>query len=70
MVAVDGTIRQFAHRQYKWGFHSDIDSDTVSPGLNEDLVRVISAKKNDFILAAKIDEVHGGCIAAHHGPTA
>jgi Fe-S cluster assembly protein SufB len=32
---------------YKYGFVTDIDSDTVPPGLNEDVIRLISAKKGE-----------------------
>jgi Fe-S cluster assembly protein SufB len=32
---------------YKYGFVTDIDADTVPPGLNEDVVRLISAKKGE-----------------------
>jgi Fe-S cluster assembly protein SufB len=32
---------------YKYGFVTDIDSDTVPPGLDEDVVRLISAKKGE-----------------------
>jgi len=32
---------------YKWGFISDIKSDTIPKGLSEDVVRLISAKKNE-----------------------
>jgi Fe-S cluster assembly protein SufB len=32
---------------YKYGFVTDIESDTAPPGLNEDTVRFISAKKNE-----------------------
>ena len=31
--------------QYKWGFELDIESDVAPKGLNEDIVRFISAKK-------------------------
>ncbi|HET9234124.1 MAG TPA: Fe-S cluster assembly protein SufB [Candidatus Eisenbacteria bacterium] len=34
-------------QEYKYGFVSPIEADTVSPGLNEDTVRLISAKKNE-----------------------
>ncbi|MGH9459128.1 MAG: Fe-S cluster assembly protein SufB [Thermoanaerobaculia bacterium] len=40
-------IEQLANREYKWGFVTDIDADVVPPGLNEDVVRLISAKKNE-----------------------
>ena len=32
---------------YKYGFHSDIESETFPVGLNEDIVRAISAKKEE-----------------------
>ncbi|MDX1564266.1 MAG: Fe-S cluster assembly protein SufB [Phycisphaeraceae bacterium] len=34
-------------RKYKYGFVTEIESDTVPPGLNEDVVRMISAKKEE-----------------------
>jgi Fe-S cluster assembly protein SufB len=46
------TIETFANQDYKWGFVTEIDVDTVPPGLNEDVIRLISKKKNepDFML--------------------
>ncbi len=41
------TIERFANQEYKWGFVTDIGTDSVPPGLNEDVIRVISAKKNE-----------------------
>ena len=32
---------------YKWGFVTDIEADTAPKGLNEDVVRMISAKKGE-----------------------
>ncbi len=34
-------------RKYRHGFVTDIEEDRVPPGLNEDIVRLISAKKNE-----------------------
>ena len=34
-------------RGYQHGFVTDIESDTVPPGLDEDVVRLISRKKNE-----------------------
>ncbi|HWU67868.1 MAG TPA: Fe-S cluster assembly protein SufB, partial [Stenotrophobium sp.] len=34
-------------REYKEGFTTDIAADTVAPGLSEDTIRFISAKKNE-----------------------
>ncbi len=33
--------------QYKWGFSTEIEMDKAPKGLNEDIVRLISAKKNE-----------------------
>jgi Fe-S cluster assembly protein SufB len=35
------------NREYKYGFVTDIESDTIPKGLNEETVRLISAKKNE-----------------------
>jgi Fe-S cluster assembly protein SufB len=34
-------------REYKAGFVTDVEADAVPPGLNEDVIRLISAKKNE-----------------------
>jgi Fe-S cluster assembly protein SufB len=41
------TIRDLAQREYKWGFVTDIEEERVPKGLNEDTVRLISAKKHE-----------------------
>ena len=41
------TIEQFAAQEYKFGFITDIESDNLPPGLSEDVVRFISAKKEE-----------------------
>ena len=41
------TVEELAQREYKYGFVSDIESETVPPGLSEDIVRFISAKKDE-----------------------
>src|SRR5437763_10887700 len=41
------SIETLANQEYKWGFVTDIEADTVPPGLNEDTIRLISAKKNE-----------------------
>jgi Fe-S cluster assembly protein SufB len=41
------TIEQFTKSEYKWGFTTDIETDTAPKGLNEDIVRFISEKKNE-----------------------
>ena len=40
-------IESFVDRKYDAGFYTDIEQDTVPPGLNEDVIRLISAKKQE-----------------------
>jgi Fe-S cluster assembly protein SufB len=40
-------IETLANREYKWGFESAIESDSLPPGLSEETVRFISAKKGE-----------------------
>jgi Fe-S cluster assembly protein SufB len=40
-------LQGLTSQEYKYGFVSDIESDTVPPGLNEDIIRLISAKKKE-----------------------
>jgi len=46
------TIHELTKRQYEAGFVTDIESESIPRGLNEDVIRIISAKKNepDFML--------------------
>ena len=44
---MSAVIQNLVNQPYKHGFHTDIESDIVPKGLNEDVVRVISAKKNE-----------------------
>ena len=51
-TAVQDEIRELTTREYEYGFVTEIEADTIPPGLNEEIVRLISAKKNepDFML--------------------
>src|SRR6266545_6198445 len=40
-------IQELAKQDYKYGFVTDVEADVVPPGLNEEIVRTISAKKNE-----------------------
>lgn len=40
-------IERRISNEYAAGFVTDIESDTIAPGLNEDVIRFISAKKNE-----------------------
>jgi Fe-S cluster assembly protein SufB len=43
----DAMLEKLTNRDYQYGFVTDIDSDSAPPGLNEDIVRLISTKKNE-----------------------
>src|ERR1051326_408778 len=47
MIKNADTAEDLAQREYKYGFVTDIEADTIPAGLNEDVVRLISAKKNE-----------------------
>jgi Fe-S cluster assembly protein SufB len=47
MSASQETVEALVNKQYEHGFVTDIDADTAPPGLNEDTVRFISARKNE-----------------------
>jgi Fe-S cluster assembly protein SufB len=41
------TVEDIANREYRAGFVTDIESETIPAGLNEDIVRLISGKKGE-----------------------
>ena len=41
------TIHGLVEQKYQHGFVTDIESDTLPPGLSEDVIRAISARKNE-----------------------
>ncbi|MGH9463717.1 MAG: Fe-S cluster assembly protein SufB [Vicinamibacteria bacterium] len=47
MSASTDNLKELVNREYKYGFVTDIETDTVPPGLNEDVIRLISAKKGE-----------------------
>ncbi|MEA3203351.1 MAG: Fe-S cluster assembly protein SufB, partial [Thermoplasmata archaeon] len=46
-MATTSEVAELANQGYKYGFSTDIASDAVPPGLGEDTVRLISAKKGE-----------------------
>ena len=54
-------IDQVISREYAAGFVSAIESDTLPPGLDEDVIRFISAKKNepDWLLEWRLEAYRG-----------
>jgi len=47
MSTENKSIEQLASREYQHGFVTDIESDVIAAGLNEDTIRLISSKKNE-----------------------
>ncbi len=41
------TIEDFTSNEYKYGFSTDVETEVIPIGLNEDVVRLISKKKNE-----------------------
>jgi Fe-S cluster assembly protein SufB len=44
---MSATIDQLVNREYQYGFSTDIEAETLPPGLSEETVRFISAKKQE-----------------------
>ena len=47
MVADNSSVLEITSREYTAGFVTDIESESIPVGLNEDVVRLISSKKNE-----------------------
>ena len=47
MSTATETIEGLVQKEYKYGFYTDVETDAAPPGLNEDIIRLISAKKNE-----------------------
>jgi Fe-S cluster assembly protein SufB len=46
-LAMSTSLQQVTSQEYKYGFVTDIEADSVAPGLNEDVIKLISAKKGE-----------------------
>jgi Fe-S cluster assembly protein SufB len=55
-MGITNELKPFINREYAAGFVTDIECDSVPPGLNEDTIRLISSKKNEpeFMLAWRL----------------
>ena len=53
----DKILDEVTQSDYKYGFSSDIDTDSIAKGLNEDVIRLISSKKNEpeFMLEFRLN---------------
>jgi Fe-S cluster assembly protein SufB len=57
MSATAKTLDKLIKKDYAPGFVTDLEADTLPPGLNEDVIRAISAKKNEpeFMLEWRLE---------------
>ena len=60
MSGVSSEVRELASQEYQYGFVTDLETDAAPRGLNEDIVRLISAKKNepDWLLEWRLKAYH------------
>jgi Fe-S cluster assembly protein SufB len=47
MSTATETIEGLVRKEYKYGFYTDLEADAAPPGINEEIVRFISAKKGE-----------------------
>ena len=60
MSTQTSNLEGLVNQEYKYGFVTDIEADSVPPGLNEDVVRLISAKKEEpaWLLEWRLKALH------------
>jgi Fe-S cluster assembly protein SufB len=58
---MSSSVETLVNKEYKYGFVTDIESDTAPKGLNEDIIRLISAKKGepDWLLEWRLKAFRG-----------
>jgi Fe-S cluster assembly protein SufB len=56
-TAENAQVETLVNAEYEHGFITDIETDTVAPGLNEDVIRLISKKKEEpeWLLQWRLD---------------
>jgi Fe-S cluster assembly protein SufB len=58
---MSSSVETLVNKEYKYGFVTDIESDSAPKGLNEDIIRLISAKKGepDWLLEWRLKAYRG-----------
>ncbi len=58
---MSSSVESLVNREYKYGFVTDIEADVAPKGLNEDIIRLISAKKQEpaFMLEWRLKAFRG-----------
>ncbi len=69
---MSSSVESLVNKEYKYGFVTDIDSDTAPKGLSEDVIRMISAKKGEpqWLLDWRLKALRGWLKMSepHHWP--
>ena len=47
MTKSENNIKNLVNQPYKYGFSTTIETETIPPGLNEEVIKLISKKKNE-----------------------
>jgi Fe-S cluster assembly protein SufB len=57
IVSHNDQLEKIISQKYSAGFSTDIENDSIAPGLSEDIIRLISAKKNEpsFLLEWRLE---------------
>ena len=60
MATSTDNIEELANQDYKYGFVTDVEQEAIAPGLNEDIIRLISTKKQepDWLLEWRLKAFH------------
>jgi Fe-S cluster assembly protein SufB len=60
---MSSSVETLVNKDYKYGFVTDIESDVAPRGLNEDIIRLISAKKGEpeWLLEWRLKAFRGWC---------
>lgn len=64
-------VREVAEKKYEYGFTTDVHTEIIERGLNEDVVRLISAKRksrNGFLSSGSKPTDTGSRSSSPHGP--
>jgi Fe-S cluster assembly protein SufB len=69
---MSSSVETLVNKEYKYGFVTDIEADSAPKGLNEDIIRLISAKKGepDWLLEWRLKAYRGWLkmTEPHHWP--
>ena len=54
MSTATQTIEELANREYKYGFVTEVETETIPRGLNEDVIQLISGQERGTGVVARV----------------